>query len=321
MKNVVVTGGAGFIGKALVRALLDRGDFVTVLDDFSRSSYSALGKLQTEDFRLMCWNISIVDPKVLTFDWHGKNPFQGADQVIHLAAINGTKNFYERPDQVLGVSIRGMLNVVDLCEKFRPKDLLVASSSEVYAEPSKLPTPEDVPLVIPNVQNPRFSYSGGKIATELMTLHMASTAVERAMIVRPHNVYGPDAGEDHVIPTIMRQFFQGKRTVKIQGSGLETRSFCYIDDCISGMLTVLDKGEHKGIYHVGRSLELNIIELVRSIGLVFNAQPLIEHVDAVPGSPQRRQPDTKKLRDLGWEPKMPLLEGLRLVKEYLQYVR
>src|SRR5262249_13029923 len=147
---------------------------------------------------------------------------------------NGTEFFYSRPDLVLDVAVRGMVNVLDACREHAIGDLVLASSSEVYQTPPAIPTDETVPLSIPDVLNPRYSYGGGKLACELLAINFGRVGFERVAIVRPHNVYGPDMGREHVIPQFALRMASlcnetaGRLRFPIQGSGLETRAFVYI---------------------------------------------------------------------------------------------
>lgn len=324
MKTYCITGGCGSLGSAVVKALVARGDKVRVVDNLSRGNRD----------RLKGVDCDIWDSDITRFrsDW----AFQyKTDCVIHMAAINGTKNFYERPDEVLDVSIRGTLNVLDWCKEYDIPELLFVSSSEVYQEAPIIPTPEDVPLVVPDLWNPRYSYGGGKIAAELLAVHCGQF-LKRMMIVRPHNIYGPDMGYDHAIPQFIRfmlprvpvaqKIADGSLCggpldavipVPIQGTGEESRAFCYIDDFVSGLLTVLDKGENRNVYHIGTEEEWAINDLVWELGQIFKvpvsvfpSQPLQK------GSPPHRCPDTSKIKQLGWTPIISLREGLRRTVEW-----
>ena len=142
--------------------------------------------------------------------------------------------------------------------------LVLASSSEVYQSPPQVPTDESVPLVVPDPLNPRLSYGAGKIISEMMAINYGRKHFERVLIFRPHNVYGPDMGFDHVIPQFAVRL---KRAIDahaersrcrstIQGSGEETRSFCHVDDLVQGVMVMRERGEHLGIYHIGTTEEV-----------------------------------------------------------------
>src|SRR5207302_11246248 len=194
-------------------------------------------------------------------------------------------------------------------------ELIVASSSEVYQTPPVIPTPEDVPLTVPDPLNPRYSYAGGKILSELMALNYGRRQLERVLIFRPHNVYGPDMGWEHVIPQLAVRTARlrkgaGVVRVPIQGSGEERRSFVYISDLVDGVMRIIESGEHRGIYHVGTSDEVSIAELAREIGraLGCDVEPAPGELRA--GGTLRRCPDIAKMRTLGYVPRVSLREGL-----------
>ena len=144
------------------------------------------------------------------------------------------------------------------------KELYLASSSEVYQTPNKIPTDEMEMLKIPDIYNPRYSYGSGKILTELMGINYGKKYFKKLVIFRPHNVYGPDMGNEH--NSILNRFkkMKGKK-FKIQGSGKEIRSFMFIDDFVNAFDLLLKKGKHLQIYNIGTSEKLTIIYLVKTI--------------------------------------------------------
>ena len=308
--KILVTGGSGFIGSALVKALLRAGHKVRVLDDNSRGHPRRLMDV-VDDVEFIPGDIR--DPQAVS------RACSGMDEVHHLAFVNGTEFFYSRPDLVLDVGVRGMINVIDACREHGIERLVLASSSEVYQTPPQVPTGESVPLSIPDPLNPRYSYGGGKLISELMAINFGRKHFERVLIFRPHNVYGPDMGFEHVIPQFAVRLHRlgaahpkGVLKFQIQGTGQETRSFCHVDDLVAGVLTMRDKGEHLGIYHVGTMDEVSIAELARRV-----AQEAGRDIELVPGPPApggtpRRCPDISKLAALGYKPRVSLQAGLAL---------
>src|SRR5436309_11526776 len=251
----LVTGASGFIGSALVRARLQNGNDVRALDNESRGSRHRLRDIESQ----IEWiEGDVRDSSTVT------RAVQGVDAVWHLAAINGTEFFYTRPELVLEVAVKGMLNVLDACIAHGVGELFVASSSEVYQTPEKIPTDETAALSIPDPLNPRYSYGGGKIISELLTLNYGRKKLRRAVVFRPHNVYGPDMGWEHVIPQLTLRMHElsgeskGTVVLPIEGSAKETRSFVFIDDLIAGLMLVLEKGEHLAIYNIGTEDEISI---------------------------------------------------------------
>lgn len=309
MSRILVTGGSGFIGSALVNALVRDGHSVRVFDDNSRGNPGRLAKV-ADDIEFIAGDIR--DPDKVEKAAHGM------DEVHHLAFVNGTGFFYRQPDFVLDVGVRGMINVIDACRKHKVGTLILASSSEVYQTPSKIPTDESTTLTIPDPLNPRYSYGGGKLISELMAINFGRKYFERVLIFRPHNVYGPDMGWEHVIPqfalrlhTAAKSQPSGTLQFEIQGTGRETRSFCFIDDLIAGVLIMRKKAAHLGIYHIGTAEETTIAELARRIAHISDREIKLIAGKSMPGSTVRRCPDISKLASLGYKPRVSLDEGLR----------
>jgi nucleoside-diphosphate-sugar epimerase len=306
-KHYLVTGGTGFIGAALVKGLIASGASVRVFDNNSRGSKEKLNG-GGENAELIVGDIRDRDAV--------EDATRDVDGVCHLAYINGTEFFYSNPETVLEVAVKGMTNVIDACIKHSVPELVLFSSSEVYHAPAKVPTDEATPLTVPDVLNPRYSYSGGKIISELLALNFGRKHFQRVLILRPHNVYGPDMGWEHVIPQFalrMRDLPEKKKSAvpfKIQGTGKETRAFMYVDDAIEGALRVMEKGEHLGVYHIGTSEEITIEKLAREIGRYFGLTIKIVPGKLRSGSPLRRCPNTSKLRELGFKPRISLREGV-----------
>ena len=310
----LVTGGTGFIGSALVRRLVKSGHRVRVLDNNTRGIPERLHGLGEQ---VDVWEGDIRNPETVT------KACEGVERVVHLASINGTEFFYSQPDLVLAVGVRGMMNVIDGCRTHGVKELFLASTSEVYQTPPHIPTDETVPLSIPDPLNPRYSYAGAKIISELLTINFGRNYFDRAVIFRPHNVYGPDMGWEHVIPQFVvrmkqatEQSREGTIHFSIQGTGKETRSFVYIDDFIDGLLLVLEKGEHLSIYHIGTSDEIAIKELAIMVGKYFGRDIEIVPGERTEGSTERRCPDISRMRTLGFSPRIRFSTGLDLTAEW-----
>lgn len=306
-KHFLVTGATGFIGSALVRALVNGGNRVRALDDESRGSRARLRDVESQ---VEWMHGDIRDAATV------ERAVQGVDTVCHLAAVNGTEFFYTKPDLVLEVAVKGMINVLDACLAHGVGELFVASSSEVYQTPPQVPTDETVPLSIPDPLNPRYSYGGGKIISELLTLNYGRRKLRRAVIFRPHNVYGPDMGWEHVIPQFalrMQELCkqrQGTVTFPIEGTGNETRSFVFIDDMIAGLLKVIEKGEHLGIYNIGTEDEVTMKVLAEEVARYFGREIHITPGQLKAGGTLRRCPSIERIRALGYTPLVSLKEGL-----------
>lgn len=314
MKKYLVTGGTGFLGAALVRRLVQDGHTVRVLDNNSRGAVRKLGDTANE---VELIEGDIRDAAVVS------RAVQGMDSVCHLAFINGTEYFYTKPDLVLDVGVKGMVNVIDACREHNVGELIVASSSEVYHHPPIIPTPEDVPLIIPDPHNPRYSYAAGKLISEIMALNYGRLHFERVVIFRPHNVYGADMGYEHVIPQFIQRMKEAVNQsdanplpFPIQGTGEETRAFVYIDDFTDGLMLAIEKGEHLGIYHIGTQDERSIAEVARLVGAYFGRELDLVAGELQKGGTARRCPDISKLQQLGYQPKISLSEGIAKTAEW-----
>ena len=308
--DVHVTGGAGFIGSALVKRLVSRGHDVTVYDNVSRGDLDNLQDVVS--------NIDFVQGDV-----RNKTAFAKAidepDVLYHLAAINGTKNFYDHPNSVLDTNIMGVKNAVELANEHDISRLVFSSSSEVYGFPREFPTPEGHPLQIMNPKNPRFSYAGTKILGEQYVVNGAEAY--DYTILRPHNIYGPAMGYDHVIPEFIEQIVTDK-PFTIYGDGEQTRSFCYISDAIDAFLEAGFEGKAANeIFNVGTQHEITINELAERLFDIANVSPEIAYTDSIEmeGSTPRRQPDISRAQELlDYDPKVGLNDGLEQTFEWYQ---
>ena len=307
--RILVTGGSGFIGSGLVKALVRAGNQVRVLDDNSRGSSRRLKEV-ARDIEFIAGDIRDADTVM--------RAARTMDEVHHLAFINGTEFFYKMPELVLDVGVRGILNVIDACRRNDIGNLVLASSSEVYQVPPTIPTDERVPLVVPDPHNPRFSYGAGKLISEMLAINFGRKFFRRVLIFRPHNVYGPDMGVEHVIPQFALRLHRlaasqpaGRLRFEIQGTGSETRSFCYIDDLVAGVLVMRENGDHLGIYNVGTMEEVTIGDLAHRVALAAGREIDLVSAPLARGSTPKRCPNVSKLAQLGYKPSVPLDEGLR----------
>ena len=302
-KKYLITGGLGFIGKAITLSLLSKDNTVIIADNNFRKKKNDL-----KHKNLYVHKIDVRKKNQL------KKISKDIDSVIHLAFINGTNFFYEKPELVLEVGIKGIINLIEVCEENFIKEFFLASSSEVYQNAPYIPTNERVPLSIPDPHNPRYSYAAGKLISEIMLLN--SSIFERLVIFRPHNIYGPNMGYNHVIPEIILKIFKSNQKINIQGKGLNSRSFCYIDDFVSAFNLILRKGKHKNIYNIGTEDEIKIRELVKQIIFISEKKLHIQNTKEILGNVKRRCPDILKLKKLGFKPKNNLNIGLAKTFEW-----
>jgi nucleoside-diphosphate-sugar epimerase len=303
MKKVTIFGGSGFIGSAITEYFSSRNDYlVRVVDNFSRN-YRDLSFMKS---------VEVVQGDVL--NKHAVDHWiNDSDVVVNLAYINGTSNFYHRPREVAAVAVFGQLNILESINRSTSvKEFVYASSSEVYNEPNKVPTPEDVSLVIPSIDNPRFSYSGGKIVGEYVAHYLLAPNVRR-FVFRPHNVYGPNMGTNHVIPQLLtriKHLAQGGRCLLDVIAPLNaTRSFFHISDFKRAFGLAYEFGGDITI-NLGSGQETSIEELIGVMRAVTGIDLQLNLLPPLAGSPLRRCPDISKLSDLGFSPWVGLEAGL-----------
>lgn len=311
--RVLVTGSAGFIGYHLSKRLCELEIFdVYGIDNFIRNNPDSLYSELIKNNQFTHLNLDLLEAS--SFENLPKFDF-----VFHLAALNGTNNFYERPLDVIKAGIIPTLNLLDFLAINPPKKLIYAGTSESYAGAVeifdyKVPTPEDVPLVIGDVKNPRWSYAASKSLGEVSVAASASRNNFNYNILRFHNVYGPRMGNSHVIPQIAARALA--RDFRIYG-GKNRRSFIYIDDAIEALLTItLNEVLLDEIVNVGTEEIVSIGDLTK---IIYNYAGLVgESIDlgAPDGSVMSRCPDTSKLKSIGFRPKVELQRGIELTISY-----
>ena len=305
-KNILVTGGSGFIGSAIVKYLVKKKYNVVVFDNNSRGRSR---RMKDVNNKISFIKGDIRDKKKLL------SINKKIDTIIHLAYINGTKFFYKKPFEILDIAVNGYLNILEFCKIKKVQNLFLASSSEVYQNPIKIPTDENEMLKIPDIHNPRYSYGGGKIFSELYGLYFAKKYLKKFIIFRPHNVYGADMGNDHVIPEFIIRFKKigKKKNFLIHGTGNEVRSFIHIDDFINGFDKIFQRGKNTEIYNIGTTEKVKISRLAYLISKIYKKKIKIMRSKLPKGSPSKRCPDIGKIKKLGFKQKISLRNGLKKV--------
>lgn len=307
MKTILITGGTGFIGSAITRLALQKGFNVKVIDDNSRGAFRRLGDVQTS------LEVKIGDIRDASFV---SAAMKNVDIVVHLAYINGTVNFYSRPQEVLEVALLGMQNVLAGMRLHNIDELYLASSSEVYQSPQIFPTPEIIPMVVPDPYNPRYSYGLGKIVQEFMSIH-SGDLIRKLIIFRPHNVYGPDMGFEHVIPELSKKIVSSTDgLVELKGDGAQTRSFCYISDFILGFNKLLDSSALRDTFNIGTEEEVSILGLANLLSKSLGREITFLGSLAPAGETNRRVPDITKLKSTGFSQVVSLEAGLQLYSDW-----
>lgn len=310
IKTALVTGAAGFIGFHLATELSLQGWEVTCVDNFVRGENSLEIEALKEQKNVTWITGDLCDPT--TYELIRKD----FDFVFHLAAINGTQNFYESPFQVLeAATIPTILLLKHLKNNSRLKRFVFSSTSETYAGAVTrfeypVPTNEKVPLVIDDITNPRWSYAAGKIASESAVISAGLELSIPWTIIRYHNVYGPRMGDKHVIPDFLHRLQEGK--FELYGAE-DKRSFMYVDDAVRASIDVaMSASTESQVINIGEELELKIIDLAHKILEIVGLDHEITVFPSPSGSVNRRSPDISKLKkSVAFVPRNTLEEGLK----------
>ena len=305
MPTSLVTGGAGFLGSHLCDALIERGHRVICVDNFDTGSLENIGHLRDGDsFRLVHADI--------TAHYQVDEP---VDFVYHMASPASPIDYARLPLHTLKVGAYGTHNTLGLAKAKRARFLL-ASTSEVYGDPLVHPQKETYWGNV-NPIGPRGVYDEAKRYAEALTMaYLRQQGVDTA-IVRIFNTYGPRMrpNDGRAIPTFLSQALTDK-PLTVFGDGSQTRSFCFVDDLVRGLIALMESGVHDPV-NIGNPNEMTLLDMAKTVvemtesrsEIVFEALPVDD--------PQVRQPDIARARDLlGWEPKVDLREGLAKTIEH-----
>jgi dTDP-glucose 4,6-dehydratase len=298
--RAVVTGGAGFLGSHLCEHLLDRGVEVVCLDNFlTGSPENVLHLMERPGFRLVRCDIT---------DYvHVPGP---VDLVLHFASPASPLDYLKMPIETLKVGSLGTLHALGLA-KDKGARFLLASTSEVYGDPLEHPQREEYWGNV-NPVGPRGVYDEAKRFSEALTTAYRTSQGTDTAIVRIFNTYGPRMRPDdgRAIPAFVGQALSG-RPLTVAGDGSQTRSICYVDDTVRGILALAFSAE-TGPMNIGNPDELSMLELARWIVELTGSQSEIGFIDLPVDDPKVRRPDTSYAeRTLGWHPTVPSEEGLR----------
>jgi UDP-glucuronate decarboxylase len=311
-RRILVTGGAGFIGWHLARRLAaEKTDTIVLLDDFSRGRRDE--ELETV---LRLPNVEMVAGDLCaSTTWDG---LDGAyDEVYHLAAIIGVKKVLERPDEVVRVNALSTLSLLEWFVAGGGEKLLFSSTSEAYAWTQRfyeipIPTPEDVPLSLTDLADPRSSYAGSKIFGELAVTQWCRAHGKPFVIVRYHNVYGPRMGNEHVIPELFQRALAGQNPLTVYSAD-HRRAFCYVSDAVEATVAAMRTPAAEGAtINIGNDREeITIGELAERLLEHANLSVALSPHEAPNDPVARRSPDLSRARQLlAYEPRVSLAEGL-----------
>ena len=299
MPTAVVTGGAGFLGSHLCDQLLAQGDRVVCVDNLETSSLRNIEHIRDPKFEFVYHDV------IQHIEIDGP-----VDVVYHLAALASPIDYLRQPLHSLKVGSHGTHNALGLA-KWKRARFLLASTSEVYGDPQVHPQPETYWGNV-NPIGPRGVYDEAKRYAEAMTMAYRGQQGVDTGIVRIFNTYGPRMrpNDGRAIPTFVRQALEGK-PLTVFGDGTQTRSFCYVDDLVRGLVALAESAEHLPV-NLGNPNEFTLNELAERVLRITGSKSEIVHEALPVDDPQVRQPDITRARQLlGWEPEIQLEEGLR----------
>jgi dTDP-glucose 4,6-dehydratase len=299
MTTCLVTGGAGFLGSHLCDALLGRGDRVICIDNLETGSLANIEHIRSENF--VHRNVDIIEP------YYVDEPL---DYVFHLASPASPIDYLRLPLHTLKVGSYGTHHTLGVAKLHRAR-FLTASTSEVYGDPKEHPQPESYWGHV-NPIGPRGVYDEAKRYAEALTMAYHRQQGVDTAIVRIFNTYGPRMRphDGRAIPTFLRQALQD-RPITVFGDGSQTRSFCYVDDLIRGIIALAESGYHDPV-NVGNPNEFTLLELAEEVIRATDSKSEIIYEALPTDDPQVRQPDISLAREvLSWEPRIDLAEGLR----------
>lgn len=307
MRKIIVTGGAGFLGSHLCDLLLQQNHHVLCVDNYFSSSRKNLQSIiDNKNFEVIRQDVCIP-------------LYAEADEIFHLACPASPKYYQIDPIQTLKTSVLGTLNMLGLAKRTKAK-LLFTSTSEIYGDPQVHPQPEEYWGNV-NPIGPRACYDEGKRAAETLCRDYAKIHDVDSKIVRIFNTYGPRmaTGDGRVVSNFIMQALRGEK-LTIYGSGKQTRSFCYVDDLVQGLLLMMSS-DFSGPFNLGNPEEYNMIELALKIKDLCNSTSELEFVSLPVDDPQQRKPNTSKAQQgLNWTPTTNLETGLKKTIEYFSSI-
>jgi UDP-glucose 4-epimerase len=320
--DVLVTGGAGFIGSHLAEALLARGSNVVVLDDLSTGRYRNVRHLLDDP------HFKLVEGSVLDLDLV-KDLVAGCDQVYHLAAAVGVRLIVDRPLQSLITNIKGTENVLDAAHLHRTK-ILITSSSEVYGKSRNGPFKEDDDRILGSTRKLRWSYSTSKAVDEILAFTYHKELGLPTVIARLFNTVGPRQSGQYgmVLPRFIGQALRGD-AITIYGDGTQSRVFTYVGDVVEALIRLMDSPEAEGeVFNVAGDQEITIADLARLVVAKVGSSSTLRYLpfeevygDGFEDTP-RRVADTHKLEQaIGYRCKTSLEETVELLVRHARETR
>ena len=307
-KKILVTGGAGFLGSHLCRRLVDEGHDVLCVDNFFTGAKANIQPLlQRPNFELLRHDV--------TFPLYVE-----VDEIYNLACPASPVHYQHDPVQTTKTSVHGAINMLGLAKRVKAR-ILQASTSEVYGDPEVHPQPESYWGKV-NPVGIRSCYDEGKRCAETLFFDYWRQHHLQIKVMRIFNTYGPNMHphDGRVVSNFIVQALQGQ-PITIYGDGSQTRSFCYVDDLIDGMVRLMGTApEFTGPVNVGNPIEFTMLELAQLVLKLTKSKSVLKFEPLPSDDPRQRRPDIALARQsLGWEPAVPLEQGLAQTIEYFRH--
>ena len=309
MAKILVTGGAGFIGSHLIDRLLERGDEVICVDNYFT------GQKKNIEHHLD-------NPKFTAIEHDIVHPLEGidVDQIYNLACPASPIHYQYNPIKTVKTSTIGMINMLGLAKRCGAR-ILQASTSEVYGDPHVHPQVESYwgnvnPIGI------RSCYDEGKRVAETLCMDYHREHGVDVRIIRIFNTYGPrmHPQDGRVVSNFIVEALSNK-PITIYGDGSQTRSFCYVDDLVRGMMALMDQNDFIGPVNIGNPVERSMKDLAEKVLALTNSESTIEYKELPHDDPKQRQPDISLAKEkLSWEPTVDITEGLSKTIEYFKTI-
>ena len=307
MKKILVTGGAGFIGSHLCKKLIEQGNDVICIDNYFTGTKENIAELFNNPY-FEAIRHDICFPLYVE-----------VDEIYNLACPASPIHYQHDPVQTTKTTVHGAINMLGLAKRVKAR-ILQASTSEVYGDPAEHPQKEDYWGNV-NPIGPRSCYDEGKRCAETLFFDYQRQHDLDIKVIRIFNTYGPNMhpNDGRVVSNFIMQALTNQ-DITVYGSGEQTRSFCYVDDLIDGMIKMMSSA--KGIYgptNLGNPIEYKIIELAEMIIKLTNSKSKIINKDLPTDDPVRRKPDISKAKkDINWEPNIDVTDGLKKTIDYFK---
>lgn len=315
-EKILITGGAGFIGSACAKALMERGDEAVLIDNFNDYYEPSLKEDRIKKFLKDCkfklYRGDIRDEKFLEKIFKNEN----IDKVIHLAAMAGVRNSLLNPKLYADVNIMGSINLLEMAVKYKIKNFVFASSSSVYGNNKKIPFSES-----DFVDRPISPYAASKKADELIAYTYNHIYDLNVTALRFFTVYGPWGRPDMALFKFTKNIFE-KKPIEVYNHGKMSRNFTYIDDIVSGTLAVLDKCKGYEVMNIGGDKEETLMKFIDVIEKNVGKNAKKKMLPMQPGDVPATVADISKLKKLGWKPETGIEIGIKnFVDWYRNYYK